>query len=89
MKPEYKGPSVLRQVLSGLEGVDARVFEGPVVFGIRDISRPLEFKSSYTLTQHAPMDSIETEIIPFALDQVRKIVRDQERKLPRIGQCIA
>jgi hypothetical protein len=73
VKPEYKGPSVLRQVLSGLKGVDARVFEGPVVFGIRDISRPLEFKSSYTLTQHAPMDSIETEIIPFALDQVRTI----------------
>jgi hypothetical protein len=73
VKPEYKGPSVLRQVLSGLQGVDTRVFEGPVVFGIRDMSRLLEFKSSYTLTQHAPMDSIETEIIPFALEQVRKI----------------
>jgi hypothetical protein len=73
VKPECKGPSVLRQVLSGLQGVDTRVFEGPVVFGIRDMSRPLEFKSSYTLTQHAPMDSIETEIIPFALEQVRKI----------------
>ena len=73
VKPEYKGPSALRQVLSGLKGVDARVFEGPVVFGIRDISRPLEFKSSYTLTQHAPMDSIETEIIPFALEQVRRV----------------
>jgi hypothetical protein len=73
VKPEYKGPSVLRQVLSGLKGVDTRVFEGPVVFGIRDMSRLLEFKSSYTLTQHAPMDSIETEIIPFALAQVRKI----------------
>ena len=73
VKPEYKGPSVLHQVLSGLKGVDTRVFEGAVVFGIRDISRPLEFKSSYTLTQHAPMDSIETEIIPFALEQVRMI----------------
>lgn len=73
VKPEYKGPSVLRQVLSGLKGVDTRVFEGPVVFGIRDMSRLLEFKSSYTLTQHAPMDSIETEIIPFALEQVRKV----------------
>ena len=28
VKPEYKGPSVLRQVLSGLKGVDTRVFEG-------------------------------------------------------------
>jgi len=73
VKPEYKGPSVLRQVLSGLTGVDTRVYEGPVVFGIRDVSRPLEFKSSYTLTQHAPMDSIETEVIPYALEQVRKV----------------
>ncbi len=73
VKPEYKGPSVLRQVLSGLKGVDTRVYEGPVVFGIRDLSRPLEFKSSYTLTQHAPMDSIETEIIPYALEQVRNV----------------
>lgn len=73
VKPEYKGPSVVRQVLAGLKGVDARVWEGPVVFGIRDMSRPLEFKSSYTLTQHAPMDSIETEIIPFALEEARKV----------------
>jgi hypothetical protein len=73
VKPEYKGPSVLRQVLSGLKGVDTRVYEGPVVFGIRDLSRPLEFKSSYTLTQHVPMDSIETEIIPHALGEVRKV----------------
>jgi hypothetical protein len=73
VKPEYKGPSVLRQVLAGLKGVDTRVYEGPVVFGIRDVSRRLEFKSSYTLTQHAPMDSIETEIIPYALEQVRKV----------------
>ena len=73
VKPEYKGPSVLRQVLCGLKGVDARVFQGPAALGIREVSRPLEFRSSYTLAQHAPMESIETEIIPFALDQVRKV----------------
>jgi hypothetical protein len=73
VKPEYKGPSILKQVLSGLKGVDARVFQGPVVLGIREVSRPLEFASSYTLAQHAPTDSIHLEIIPQALDLVRQI----------------
>ncbi len=73
VKPEYKGPSVFRQVLSGLKGVDARVFAGPAVLGIREISRPLEFRSSYTLAQHAPLDSIDLEIIPYALEQVRQV----------------
>lgn len=73
VKPEYKGPSVLRQVLCGIRGIDARVFLGPVVLGIREISRPLEFASSYTLVQHAPMDSLQLEIIPHALEQVRKM----------------
>jgi hypothetical protein len=73
VKPECKGPSVLRQVLCGLKGIDARTFEGPVVLGIREMSRPLDFRSSYTLAQHAPMESIELEIIPAALESVRKI----------------
>ena len=38
-----------------------------IVLGIRDYSRELEFKSSYTLTEHAPLDSLRTEIIPRAL----------------------
>ena len=73
VKPEYKGPSVLRQVLCGIRGIDARVFLGPVVLGIRETSRPIEFTSSYTLVQHAPMDSIQLEVIPHALEQVRKV----------------
>ena len=73
VKPEYKGPSVLRQVLCGIRGIDARVFLGPVVLGIRETSRPIEFASSYTLVQHAPMDSIQLEVIPHALEQVRKV----------------
>ncbi len=73
VKPEYKGRSVLRQVLCGIRGIDARVFLGPVVLGIRETSRPIEFTSSYTLVQHAPMDSIQLEVIPHALEQVRKV----------------
>ena len=41
--------------------------------GIRDVSRDLEFHSSYTLVEHAPEDSIELEIKPYALSQIEKV----------------
>ena len=41
--------------------------------GIREISQNLEFSSSYTLIEHAPVDSIETEINPAALEAVQKV----------------
>jgi hypothetical protein len=50
-----------------------RKFRGPVVLGIRELSRNLEFESSYTLVEHAPDDSIQLEILPEALKQVRKL----------------
>jgi len=69
VKPEYKGaPKLLRWLTGG-----ARTFRGPVVLGIREISRPLTFESSYTLIEHAGKDSIEMEIKPHALEQVRKL----------------
>jgi len=40
---------------------------GPIVLGIRDVSRDLQFKSGYTLVEHAPEDSIELEIKAHAL----------------------
>lgn len=52
-----------------------RRFRGPVVIGIREISRQLEFESSYTLTQHAPGESILTEILPQTKAQVDKVSR--------------
>ena len=73
VKPEYKGPSLVRQVLSGIRGNDTKVYKGMCVLGIREISRTLQFASSYTLVQHAPMDSIQLEVIPNALAQVRMI----------------
>jgi hypothetical protein len=48
-------------------------FRGRVVIGIREIARRLEFESSYTLTQHAPGDSILTEIIPQTKAQVDRV----------------
>src|SRR5579864_110658 len=48
-------------------------FRGRTVIGIRETARRLEFESSYTLTQHAPGDSILTEIIPQTKAQVDRV----------------
>src|SRR5260370_398576 len=50
-----------------------RKFGGHAVLGIRELSRNLDFESSYTLIEHAPDDSIQLEILPEALKQVRKL----------------
>src|ERR1017187_6401721 len=56
---------------SGIQGVR---FRSPIVLGIRDYSRELQFKSSYTLTEHAPLDSLRTEIISRALEGAPSVV---------------
>ena len=48
-------------------------FRGPVVIGIREVARQLEFESSYTLTQHAPAESVITEILPQTKDHVDQV----------------
>ncbi len=69
VKPEYKGkPTLLKWLTSS-----ARTFRGPVVLGIRDVSRTLKFRASYTLVEHAPTDSIELEIKPYALAEIEKV----------------
>ena len=75
----------------GIQGVR---FRSPVVLGIRDYSRELQFKSSYTLTEHAPLDSLRTEIIPRALEEVRDVVSsalsgDYQKLLEAIGSSPA
>jgi hypothetical protein len=69
VKPEHKGKPTLLKWLTG----SARTFRGPVVLGIRDVSRTLEFRASYTLVEHAPTDSIELEIKPYALSEIEKV----------------
>jgi len=69
VKPEYKGKPTLLKWLTG----SARTFRGPVVLGIRDVSRTLEFRASYTLVEHAPADSMELEIKPYALAEIEKV----------------
>jgi hypothetical protein len=50
-----------------------RRFRGLTVVGIREVSRQLDFESSYTLVEHAPEDSIQLEILPQAMKQVAKL----------------
>src|SRR5208282_6654885 len=48
VKPEYRG-SLVRSVRSLLGDRQAHVYRSPIVLGIRDVSRDLQIKSSYTL----------------------------------------
>jgi len=72
VKPKYQG-GVLRTIRSFVGDRQAHTFRGPVMVGFRDVSRNLEFNSSYTLLEHAPEDSIELEIKPYALSQIEKV----------------
>jgi len=72
VKPKYLG-GVVRTIRSILGDRQAHSFRGHVLVGIRDVSRDLEFQSSYTLVEHAPEDSIELEIKPYALRQIEKL----------------
>lgn len=68
VKPGLKAPALMYSVFG-----KGRRFRGPVVLGIREFSRKLEFESSYTLIEHAPDDSLQLEILPEALGQVRRL----------------
>ena len=72
VKPKYQG-GVLRSIRSLVGNRQAHTFRGPVIIGFRDVSRNLEFNSSYTLLEHAPEGSIELEIKPYALSQIGKV----------------
>src|SRR5215469_8544840 len=79
VKPKYQG-GVLRTIRSLVGERQAHTFRGPVIVGFRDVSRNLEFNSSYTLLEHAPEDSIELEIKPYALSQIGKVRKAFEDK---------
>src|SRR5262245_17275545 len=68
VKPALNSPAMVFSVFGKL-----RKFRGPAVLGIRELSRTLEFESSYTLIEHAPDDSLQLEILPEALTQVRRL----------------
>ncbi len=68
VKPGLKIPAVMYSIFG-----PGRRFRGDTVTGIREVSRQLEFESSYTLVEHAPEDSIQLEILPQAMKQVGKL----------------
>jgi hypothetical protein len=69
IKPSMKMPSALASFV----GLGSRIFKSEIVLGIREVSRPLEFESSYTVLQHAPVESIETEIVPQAVEMIETL----------------
>src|SRR5262249_9357581 len=74
VKPEYKGPSRLLDLFrSQTRQLEVRTYRGPIVFGIREVSEPREFESSYTLLEHASWETLRSEILPHALSQVQKL----------------
>src|SRR5467141_475279 len=74
VKPEYKQSTrFLDFVHWRRPKIEVRTYRGPVVFGIREVSQSLQLKSSYTLIEHAPWESIQLEIVPFAMEQARKL----------------
>src|SRR5260370_38404629 len=79
VKPKYQG-GVVRTIRSMLGDLQAHSFRGPELVGIRHVSRDRDFQSSYTLVEHAPEDSIELEIKPYALRQIEKLRKAWEDK---------
>lgn len=74
VKPEYKGPSRLMDLFrSKTRQLEVRTYRGPIVFGIREVSEPREFESSYTLLEHVSWETLKSEILPHALSQVQKL----------------
>jgi hypothetical protein len=68
VKPGLKIPAVMYSIFG-----PGRRFRGDIVVGIREVSRQLEFESSYTLLEHAPEDSIQLEVLPQAMKQVARL----------------
>ncbi len=69
VKPALIEKSTWSKLCSG----DAQMFHGPIVLGIREVSRELEYESSYTLLTHAPESTIDLEVLPHALRQVQTL----------------
>jgi hypothetical protein len=68
-KPNLKGGSrFLPQI-----GTSGRLYTGPAVLGIKQWSRASEYGSSYTLVEHASDESLQLEIMPRAIEEVRKV----------------
>lgn len=74
IKPELKLPKSLKSLFQK----EGKRFRGRVVLGIRDVSEPRTYGSSYQLIENAPDDSIQLEVLPEAQTEVRKFADSLE-----------
>ncbi len=75
VKPSIELPRLEEaQAWGCTETVKGKRFHGHAIMGIREYSRPLQFKSSYTLVQYAPEESISKEILPRAVNEAKEVV---------------
>jgi hypothetical protein len=94
IKPAMKLPPWLMTTM----GLASRVTRGPIVLGVREVSRNLRFESSYTVLQNAPEEVIFTEIVPPARKMIaelteawhegnhRKVVEMIGKRIPEFGE---
>ena len=66
IKPSLK---VAGRLIPGI-GVTGHLFHGPIILGTKAVSRVSKMGSSYTLLEHASKESLETEIVPAAIEQI-------------------
>ncbi len=69
IKPGLKAD---RKFIPGI-GVTGVLFHGPIVLGTKSVSRVSEMGSSYTLLEHASKESLESEILPAAIEQISRL----------------
>jgi hypothetical protein len=74
IKPELKIPKSLRSQFQK----EGKKFRGRTVLGIRDVSEQRTYGSSYQLIENAPEDSIQLEVQPESLREVRKFAKALE-----------
>ncbi len=54
-------------------GTSGRMYTGPAILGIKELSRASEFGSSYTLVEHASEEALQFEIMLSALKRIGKV----------------
>ena len=54
-------------------GTSGRMYTGPAILGIKELSRISEFGSSYTLVEHASEEALQFEVMLRAIERIRKM----------------
>ena len=54
-------------------GTSGRMYTGPAILGIKELSRVSEFGSSYTLVEHASEEALQFEVMLRAIERIRKV----------------